>query len=497
MSKGKVIAAVLAVVVVVVGASVAVALGSQSSGVEVSVEQVTEGALSVTVTASGKVEADEQGDIYPPTAGTLASIVVTEGQVVKKSDLIAVLDTASLELQVAQAQAAYEGALAQADAVNKTAPSSADNGAASAAVSAAYAAYEAADAQYEAAKSAVPSQAAIDQAQLQIDQAQATYDAAVQAYDDFIDAHPAPRDATTEAALVALGIVRNQAYTDLLSAQATLAQLVAAQNNDAAVAAAKIARDQAWAGYLAALAQQSQLTKASSTGAARSAADAAVETARLVLDLAIENLGKAELRAPMDGTVVFNSATGGLSALGGTASGKPTVGSSVSPASPPFSVVYFDQLLFSAQVDEADISKVEEGQSVAVTLDAVPGETFETTVERIEKTAVLTSTGGTAFSVLMRLKDVGDKALLGMNGSVDIEISSIDSAIAVPIEAVLDDADGSYVFLIRGGKAERVSVVTGTLTDTRAQILKGVAVGDDVAVSGLTDLEDGASVKVQ
>ncbi|MBN2822143.1 MAG: biotin/lipoyl-binding protein [Coriobacteriia bacterium] len=497
MSKGKVIAAVVAVVLVA-GVGVAIAINARSGGVEVSVESATRGALAVTVTASGEVEADEEGDIYPPTATTIESIVVTEGQTVKKGDLIATLDTAPLEVQVAQAQAAYEGALAQADAVRKTAPSSADKDAASAAVNAAYSAYAAALAQYEAVKEAVPSQEAIDLAQSEVDQAQLDYEAALQAYQDFLLANPAPRDAVDEAALAVLGAVRDQMYADLLSAQATLAQLLAAQDNTAAEAAAKAAKDQAWAAYLAALAQQSALEKASDTGAARSSADSAVDVARLALDLAIENLGKAELRAPMDGKVVFNSAAGSLSALGGSSSeGKPTVGSSVTPASPPFSVVVFDHVVFTALVDEADIAKIEEGQPVFITLDAIVGEVFEATVERVERTSSLTPTGGTAFPVLMRLKDVGERALLGMNGSVDIEISSIDDAISVPVEAVLDDSDGSYVFLVRDGRAVRVNVKTGTLTDTRAQILTGVAADDKVVISGLTELEDGVTVKVK
>ncbi len=497
MSKGKVIAAVVAVVLVA-GVGVAIAINARSGGVEVSVENATRGALALTVTASGEVEADTEGDIYPPTATTIESIVVTEGQTVKKGDLIATLDTAPLEVQVAQAQAAYEGALAQADAVRETAPSSADKDAASAAVNAAYSAYAAALAQYEAVKEAVPSQEAIDLAQSEVDQAQLDYEAALQVYQDFILANPAPRDAVAEATLAVLGAVRDQMYANLLSAQATLAQLLAAQDNTAAEAAAKAAKDQAWAGYLAALAQQSALEKASDTGAARSSADSAVDVARLALDLAIENLGKAELRAPMDGTVVFNSAAGSLSALGGSSSeGKPAVGSSVTPASPPFSVVVFDQVVFTALVDEADIAKIEEGQPVFITLDAIVGEVFETTVERVERTSSLTPTGGTAFPVLMRLKDVGERALLGMNGSVDIEISSIDDAISVPVESVLDDGDGSHVFVVRDGRAVRVNVKTGTLTDTRAQILTGVAADDEVVISGLTELEDGVTVKVK
>jgi len=92
---------------------------------------------------------------------------------------------------------------------------------------------------------------------------------------------------------------------------------------------------------------------------------------------------------------------------------------------------------------------------------------------------------------------VGDSVLLGMNGSVDIEVESIGDAVTVPVEAVLDEAGKSYVYLVQDGKAVRTEVTTGRTTDTRAEVLSGVAAGDDVIVTGIGDLKDGAAVRVK
>jgi len=500
VSKGKIIAAVVGLLVVA-GIVAAVVIGRGASAPEVTVEQAGRGALAVTVSASGKTEADVKGDLYPPTAGTLASIVVTDGQSVQEGDIIAVMDTAPLELQVAQAQAAYEGALAQADSISQTAPSSADEKAASAAVSAAYTAYKAALDQYNALKNATPNPAAITQAEAAVATAQVSYDAAQTAYDTYkttvYDPAPLPRDAATETALAALSLARDQAAANLAAAQQNLALLVSGQDLSAALVGAKTARDQTWAAYQGALASQSKLA-ASDTSAARSSADAGVRAAREALDYAASNLEKATMRAPMDGVVVFNGgASASLAAAGITGSSKPAVGSAVSPASAPFSVVYFDQLVFNAQVDEADIDKVKPGMSVSVSLDALATEPFEAEVERIDKTSVVTPTGGTAFSVIVRLKGVGDRVLLGMNGSVDIVVESIGEAVTVPVEAVLDDGGKSYVFLVQDGKAVRTEVTTGRTTDTRAEVLSGVSAGDDVIVTGIGDLKDGVAVRVK
>lgn len=499
MSKGKVIAAVVGLVVIG-GIVAAVILGRGANAPEVTVEQATQSSLAVTVSASGKTEADNKGDLYPPTAGTLASIEVTDGQAVKAGDIIAVMDTAPLELQVAQAQAAYEGALAQSDSISQTAPSSADKAAASASVSAAYGAYKAANDRYNALLRATPDPTAIAQAEAAVATAKATYDTAQAAYDSYkttvYDPAPLPRDASMETALAVLSLARDQAYANYVSAQQTLAALLSGQDVSSAVAAAKSARDQAWAAYQGALAQQAKLASAN-TNAAKSSANAAVQAARDALDYAISNLDKATMRAPHDGTVVFNGAGASLPGLGSGGAGKPTVGSAVSPATAPFSIVYFDKLVFNAQVDEADIAAVKAGLKAIVTLDALPTETFESTVERIDKTSVVTPTGGTAFSVIIRLADTGDRVLLGMNGSADIEIESVAGALTVPVEAVLDEAGKSYVFIAENGKAKRVEVTTGRLTDTRAEILSGISEGANVIVSGIGDLKDGAAIRVK
>ncbi|MCE5203976.1 MAG: biotin/lipoyl-binding protein [Actinomycetia bacterium] len=501
MSKGRVIAAIVALLIIG-GIVAAVTIGGNGSAVEVSVEPVERGPIAVTVSASGEVKADEKGDVFPPTAGTLASIEVTEGQEVRAGDIIAVMDTAPIEAQVAQAEAAYEAALAQADSISQSSPTTADKKAAAAAVSAARSAYDAASRQYELAKKATVDPTALAQAQAAVAVAETAYNTAAAAYEEFkttvYDPAPEPRDPALETALAALAMARDQAASTLAAARQNLALVQSSGPNPAAVAAAKTAKDQAWAAYQGALAQQAKLDS-TDLGAASTSADAAVEAAKTALDLALATLEKATLRAPMDGVVVFNDAGASLGAagLGAAASTKATVGSSVSPAAAPFSVVYFDQLVFSAEVDEADIARLAPGMKAVVSLDALPDETYETSVERVEKTSIVTSTGGTAFSVLMRLSGVGDKALIGMNGSADIEVESIGEAISVPVEAVLDDNGTSYVYVISDDKARRVKVTTGEMTDTRAVILSGVKEGDKVAVTGLGDLTDGATVKVK
>jgi len=507
------IKAIVAVVVVLAigGAAAAFALAN-STVTDVEVAEVTSEDLSVLVSASGEVEADSRIDVYPPTAGTLASLQVDEGDEVTAGTVLAVMDTAPIEIQVAQAEAAYQGALAQRTAITNAAPGASDLKAAQAGVDAAWSAYSAANAAYEAALAGAgaPTAADLAQAQAMVAVLTAARDAAQAAYDSFYNTvylpAPLPRDASLESTLATLALTRDLAASQLADAERALAVLQATAGSSPAVPQAKLARDQAYVAYLGAIAQRDALARASNVSGPLASANAAIAAAEAALAFANDTLDRAVIVAPADGVVLFaggstasaslfsGGALGGTGAASGSGSGL-SVGASVSPAAPAFTIVSFDMLAFTAQVDEADIGSIETGMKSFISLDGVADTVFEAEVERIGKEAVATPTGGTAFPVRLRFDAEGEKVLLGMNGSVEIQVETIGSTVTMPVEALLEEGDASYAYRIDGGRAHRTAIEVGRLTDTRVQVLSGLEVGDTVIVSGVSGLTDNARVR--
>lgn len=512
MRKGRVIAALIAVLVLA-GAIAAFAINNAQTE-EVEVAEVTREDLSVVVAASGRVEDDNRIDVYPPTAGTLSSVEVTEGARVCAGQVLAYMDTDALEAQAAQADAAYLGAKAQRDAAATSVPGPADRQAAQAAVDAAYSAYQLANAQYEAVKAGAgaPSSGDIAGAQTAVAAAEASAQAAQAAYDNFYNnvylPTPEPRPAELETALAALGFARDQATVNLLSARQTLAALIAASDNTAAVAAAKAARDQAYAAYLGTVSQREALAKASSVSSALSSADAAVDAAAQAKALAEETLAAATITAPADGYVLFNTGSAslggasGLSALAGGATAAPSggdlaPGSTVSPASPPFTIVSLETLAFTALVDETDVTSIEPGMDAVVQLDGIAAEEFDAEVVSVGLEASTTSTGGTAFAVKLTFSTRGLPVLLGMNGSVAINIETIGDVVTIPVEALVEEEGVDYVYVVEDGHLRRMELEVGRFTDTSIEVLSGVEPGDQVVVSGIGDMQDGNRVSVR
>lgn len=435
VSRGRIIGAVVALVVVAL-IVVGVFASAASRVPQVSAADVTKQDLTQTVSASGQIDSNAESSVFPPTTGTLATIDVTDGQAVHTGQTLAVMDAAPLRAAEEAAQAALAQARSGLVAARRAAPSSADRRAADAAVSAAAAAVSA---------------------------ARGHYDDAYAIHHLLVSIH------ASETSVTAAYRAKADAYSGLKQAQSGLAQAKAARK------------------------------KLTDADAAVAAAAEGVDAADQALALAQRNVDGATLTAPIDGVVIFagssSAAAGAAAGAGGGA--KPSAGSAVSPAAAPFSVVQLADLSFDAQVDEADVAHVAVGQKATVTLDAFPGVNFTTKVTQVKTQAISTSTGGTAFPVLLALKDTGKRLLVGMGGNVDIAVSGIAGAVVVPVEALFDEAGGTYVYVISGTVVHRTKVTTGITTDTQAQILSGVTPGQKVALGGLANLKDGMTVRVK
>lgn len=502
MSRRTKIIAAAVTLVVVAGIAAFVVLGSGGGGPEVESATVQEQQLAVTVTASGRVEKGVSADVFAPTQGTLDEVKVSEGETVTAGQVLAQMDTGPLELQVAQARAGLSQAEAQLAAIDDQGASSQDVAAARAGVAAAERAYAAARAQAAAVGDQAPSAAQIAAAEAATRAARTGYENASAAYDAAVLVSPNP---STDPTVAVAAAARDQAYAGYLGARA---QEDALRNTDLSAARlqAQAGVEQANAGVKSARAQLARVTSGD-TAAARKAAQAAVTQAAEALALAQKTLDEATLVAPIDGVVVVESAGGAAAAAAAAAGGGaaaaggggsvPKEGSAVTPGVPVFTVVDLDALKFSAEVDEADISRIQVGMPADVSLDAFPGEAFKTKVARINPAAQSTATGGTVFVVELALTDTTRDILLGMKGDVDVEVSSVGSALTIPVEALFSEGGTDYVYVIEDGTLNKTEITVGATTDTDVEVLEGLQKGDRVALSGSVQYTDGMAVRVK
>jgi len=70
-----------------------------------------------------------------------------------------------------------------------------------------------------------------------------------------------------------------------------------------------------------------------------------------------------------------------------------------------------------------------------------------------------------------------------------------EKVLAVPRSAVLKDAQGAYLFIVKGGRAHRVAVTTGLEDEDLVAVEGPLKAGDEVVIEGNYELKDGMAVQ--
>jgi multidrug efflux pump subunit AcrA (membrane-fusion protein) len=140
------------------------------------------------------------------------------------------------------------------------------------------------------------------------------------------------------------------------------------------------------------------------------------------------------------------------------------------------------QMRITIGIDETDILALEEGQEAEIVVSSVGDEVYPGSVAEISKVAD-TSTGVTQYSAEVLL-DKAPGMLPGMTADVDIKIKGAENALIIPVEALHQTSRGSFVYTFYDQETKqyggRVDVVPGMQNDTYAEILSGLKEGDTV-----------------
>jgi RND family efflux transporter MFP subunit len=158
-----------------------------------------------------------------------------------------------------------------------------------------------------------------------------------------------------------------------------------------------------------------------------------------------------------------------------------------------FTVVALDPLKFTGTVPERVAPEIKVGQRLDLSVEAYPGQMFAGQVTRLSP-AVEVQTRSLALEA--RVPN-GDGRLRPGFFAKGIVLTRKDAAIPfVPAEAVVYFVGISKVFVVADGKAAERVVKAGARQGAWVEIVEGVKVGDQVAVSNLPQLFDGAPVTV-
>jgi HlyD family secretion protein len=164
-----------------------------------------------------------------------------------------------------------------------------------------------------------------------------------------------------------------------------------------------------------------------------STARANLKTAQAGYDKSIVNLNYAYITSPILGVVLNRAVDQGQ-----------TVASSFS--TPNLFTVANDltQMHVEANVDEADIGQVKQGQPVDFTVDAFPSEIFKGDVRQIRLQPIVTSNVVT-YTVIVNAPNPEKKLMPGMTANITVLVQKVDSVLIVPGKALRFTPDAAFL----------------------------------------------------
>lgn len=195
-------------------------------------------------------------------------------------------------------------------------------------------------------------------------------------------------------------------------------------------------------------------------------------------------LENATVVAPTDGLVVYGS-TAERSRRGWDNEGPLQIGRTVRPNELLIVLPDTSQMIATVRVHEANAGRVHAGQSTVIRVDAIRDDVFTGTVTEI---GVLAEAGGwrdpnlREYTVKILLDDAPDAAKLkpSMRCEAEIIVDHVKDAVAVPAQAVFREGPSSFVYTPAQGKYARTDVKVGRHSVQYAEILGGVAPGEEV-----------------
>lgn len=412
--------------------------------------------LTLRITASGKVVPVQSVNLSPKTSGRLEDLRVEQGDKVEQGQIIALMDDADIQAQLAQSRANL--AQVQAELAQARAGSRPEE------IGQARARLQQAEAQLSQARAGSRVEE-IAQAKAQVDAAAARVSLTSSRVQR--NRSLAAQGAIAQDTLDEVVADDGSARAALQEAQRRLAQL---QNGSRTEEIAQ--RQGAVVEARQALQQLQNGTRPEEIAQAEAAVAAAVGQMQAVQ----VQLRDTIIRAPFSGVITQKDATEGAFVT------PTTSGSSSSSANVTSIAKIARGLEILAQVPEVDVGQIKQGQQVEIIADAYPDQVFKGRVRLISPEAIVDQ-NVTSFQVRVAIDTGKDELRSGMNVDVTFLGQALQDALVVPTVAIVTEKGKTGVLVPDKANKPQFRLVTiGPSIIDQTQILSGLKEGERVFI---------------
>lgn len=168
-------------------------------------------------------------------------------------------------------------------------------------------------------------------------------------------------------------------------------------------------------------------------------------------------------------------------------------GAFVAPGHNLFEIVNINSLKLAVNVDEKNIGSIRVGQNVEVTSSIHPDQKFSGVVTFIAPKA----NASLNFPVEVEIRNNANNDLkAGMYGTAYFGDKATGQVLTIPRTAFVGSVSSNKVFVIKNGKAEARTIVSGRNFGEYVEVISGLSKGEQVVTSGQINLTDQTPVEI-
>ncbi len=433
-----------------------------------------------TIAVSGRVQGQLESQLAPEITGTLEQILVEEGDLVEKGQLLARLNDKLLRAQLGQALKAVESAQAQLAQTARPPLVS-----------------EVARVQAETTRQVETARAELETARQRLSEARSGVTVEqmaqleAQSREAQANAEQISRDYRRQRALFEEGAIsRSQAE------QALTEWSVAKERSQQAAARLQEARVGTRPEQLAQARAQVEAAQANLEGLSRSRqaqlqnlrdqprvedvalAEARLQEARKAAEVAREQVSRTELRTPYQAVVTRRLLREGDLA---------------SPSRPVFALASQPRLEVRAQIDESELPNLKIGQSAVVKNTAYPDSPFEAQVREVA--GQVDPVTGT-IEVRLDPRKSPDWLMVGQTVELNLIVAEQAPRLLIPLQAVMLQGELAKVRVVEENEIREVTVRLGAPTELGYPVFEGLEESSQVVLEPL-QVEPGQRARPQ
>jgi len=503
--KLKIIIPVALVVVIVV----VVVLKKTSTTDTYTEETVQVRDVATYLTFTGNVEAVNDATIMPKVAKTVTAVNVSIGDEVKKGDVIATLDDSEIQRSIKKQEASLSNtelsnyyAIRDSQKKYDSYKEDLENGqnsqlmSAQNSVDSAKTAYEQAKETYERDKmelennmdsSMISSNRSIESAKTALEDAQQNYDdneADIRGYEQGVsNAEDTYGEDSAEAKSAQSNLTAAEDKRDSLQDAIDTAQtnydnavndmLMSYYNTNLNLESEYETMQQKYTAYQQALASYEVTVKEVNEtledyadSLEKTQATSNTTTATVELEALYEQLEDYQITAPIDGVITVLNLN---------------VGDSVTTSTTAAEVTNYDKMKVQIKIDEDNVTSLDNGTEVSITVDAL-SKTYQGTIENMSKKATVSN--NVSYFTADVTFEADDEIRSGLSAEVKYLLNGVENVLSVSMSALNYNTDNTAYVLVgdNANTAEQRTVTLGISNGTYVEIKDGLSEGETILV---------------